>query len=177
MSILLFIVITLLFLLINKLISQNNLNFIRTLSILDGISYFLYMLFCLGCLILVFQTIKLPILYKHPIWFKLLLSFTSLKLLSLKFSFECIKNHNNKARIELIHNLDKEDKILNEIKIKEDKIKKLKEKQQLILKDFYKELDELEKQNYSEEELQTKISLLTQKYDKLFEEARKDLKL
>ena len=177
MSILLFILITILFLIINNAISKRSLEFMISLSILDGISYFLYMLFSLGCLILCFQTIKLPILYEHPIWFKILLGFTSFKLFSLKFNFQCIKNPNNKTRLELIENLEKEDAILEEIKIKEDNVKKLKEKQQDILKNFYKELNELEKQNYSEEELQTKISLLTQKYDKLFEEARKDLKL
>lgn len=176
MSILIFCLITILFLLINNKISKISIKFLRTLSILDGIAYFLYMLFCFGCFLIIFQEIKIPILYEHPIWFKLLLFLTSLKLLYLTINIQSIKQPNNQIRLNLIENLEKQDKVLKEIEEKKRKINKLKKKQQQILKDFKLELFELENSDYSEKELQEKIKNLTDKYDKLFNECRKEIK-
>lgn len=176
MSILIFILITILFLIINSKISKKSLFFLRTLSVIDGIAYFLYMFFCFGCFLIVFQEIKIPILCEHPIWFKLLLCFTSFKLTSLKLNIQSITQPNNKTRLDLVENLNKQDEILKEIEEKERKFNEIKIKQKQILKDFKSELFELENGEYSEEELQEKIKNLTDKYDKLFNECRKEIK-
>lgn len=173
-TILFFCVLTIIFIFINHKISESSLNFLKTLSILDGFIYFFYMGFCLGCLLLIFQDISLPLVFEHPIWFKILLIFTSFKLFSLKTNIKCILNPNNKTRLEVLDNLRKQDEILKEIEKNEQRIQEIKNKQKKILQEFKEELYQIDEEDCSEEEREVKIKFIIDKYDKLFRESKID---
>ena len=173
-TILFFCALTIVFIFINHKISESSLDFLRTLSFLHGFIYFLYMGFCLGCLLMVFQEISLPLVFEHPIWFKALLIFTSLKLISLKTNIASMINPNNQTRLELIHNLEQQEQIIKEIEENEKRIQEIKEKQKKVLQDFKNELYKLDGENYTDEEMEEKIKMITDKYDKLFRECKLD---
>lgn len=171
-TILFFCILTICFIFINNKISESSLKFLRTLSILDGFIYFFYMGFCVGCLLMVFQDISLPLVFKHPIWFKGLLLFTSFKLITLKTNINGMINPQNKIRLEVINNLEQQEQILKEIEENERKIKEIKEKQKKVLKEFKEELYKLDESDYTDEEMEEKIKIITDKYDKLFKECK-----
>lgn len=175
MSIFILIFLTILFLIINNQISKSDLQFLKTLNIEDGIVYFLYMLFCFICFLFLFQEIKLPIIYEYSIWFKILLGITSFKLTSLIFCIQNIKNPNNVNRLDMLQNIEEQNAIIDKMKENERKVGEIRTKQKKILKNFKSELLELENSDCSEEELQEKIKLLTNKYDKLFEDVKNNV--
>ena len=169
--------IILLFLIINKKITNSSFNFIRHLNFLSGIEYFLYMIFSIGCLILSIQKeYNIPILYEYDFIVRILFIYTACKLFSLKNIFLCIKNPNNQYRLQVLENLSKEEQILANIEKEKENIQIIKEKQKKVLKEFNIELKELEKNSKfdTEEELAKKIDSLTTKYNKLLEDCKKN---
>ena len=90
--------IILLFLIINKKITNSSFNFIKYLNFSSGIEYSLYMIFSIGCLILSIQKeYNIPILYEYDFIARILFIYTACKLFSLKNIFLCIKKAHNRA--------------------------------------------------------------------------------
>lgn len=142
---------------------------------LSYLQYFIFMLSSIGFIMLMLQPTYNLIIFQDisPIIIRILCGTFIIKLLTIPKVLNFIQNPDSEENKKFLSSLHLEEDELMEKRMK--KVKQIKKKQKKLLKQFYIELRELEKNsiNDTEEELKIKIDALTMKYNKLIEDCKK----
>ncbi len=171
-STLIFIFLFAFFLLFTKTFFRKAAKFIVSLNIFDGIQYFLYVVFAIGCIILMFQEIQLPYVAESPILFKFGLAIPALGLSTLIPVLDFVKNPQHPARLQIVQAaIEKEElkKVLDESSklLKETNAWKVKYFD--ILSRCNEEMEQIKQSDLSEEEKEAKAHEIMDKYNKEIE--------
>lgn len=172
MSILIFIVLIVFFTKYFKFFTNKFADFVVSLSIIDGVQYFLNLLFCFGCMLLFFLPIRLPYVYEHSFILKVILLIPIFCLSSLPVILQVIRNPNDETRQKIINaKKEKEEfiQVLEKSKKVMSDVSKWQEKYTDILKRCDEEINNVKKLNLSEDEMNQKIKEIEDKYCKEIE--------
>lgn len=157
---------------ITKKIFQKAAHFMISLSLLDGVQYFLYVIFSFGCLIMLFQKVNLPYMSENPVLFKTALVFPVIGLSTLTTIIAFMKNPQHPERLKLLTSVKQTEELKKDL----EESKKILEETNVwttkyfdILNRCKAEIEELDASDLSEEEKKTKSEEILEKYNKELE--------
>lgn len=160
------------FFIFTKVFFKKAVNFMISLKFSDGIQYFLYVAFTIGCILLIFQKVNLPYVAENPILFKCILAIPLLGLCTLMPVLDFVKNPQHPTRLQILQTLaDKEElkKALEESKKILEETNAWKVKYLDILNRCNEEMDKINASDLSDAEKQEKANEIMDKYNKEIE--------
>lgn len=172
MPILFFTLLTLFFVCYFIIFMKQSMQFVMSLSFMDGIQYILHIIFCIGCTLLIFQPIKLPFLWEYSFIFKLILLIPVLCLLAVPSTLRAIGNPNDEFRVEIIRSQKEREELTLLLENSKEflaDLEKWQERYSEILTRCENKMKELEEADLSEEEKEEKVKEIWAECDKEIE--------